>query len=149
MFSAAFFGWCPHQQKYKLAHIDGRDDSGGFRVELTYPTPPQLDGDPWLVLGSGNRTFQSTLVQYRNTEEHITKRVPRRVIDKMVYEESDRTVGGATSIGMAHQNGFDLYFTAEPIIRGQPAARRIFNGLDLDTEIGQIGQYHVAINGLA
>ncbi|HWE72952.1 MAG TPA: hypothetical protein VG328_07320 [Stellaceae bacterium] len=149
IFSAAFFGWCPHAMKYKIAHIDGRNDAGSFRVEMFYPPPPQTDGDPWLVLGSGAPTFASTLAEYQKTEKHITKRIPRRVIDKMVAEGADRTVGGATSIGAAHQYGFELFYAAEPITPGQPAARRVFNGLDLDTEIGQIGQYIVAASGLA
>lgn len=149
IFSAAFFGWCPHAEKYKVAHIDGRSDAGSFRVELSYPPPPQTDGDPWLVLGSGASMFESTLAAYRVTERHITKRIPRRVIDKMVAEQQDQTVGGATSIGAAHQHGFELFYAIEPVTPGQPEARRIFNGLDLDTEIGQIGQYIVAAKGIA
>jgi hypothetical protein len=149
IFSAALLGWCPLEMTYKLAHIEGRDDSGSFRVEVYYP-PPRMDGDPWLVLGSGDKTFYSTLAEYRKTEQHITKRVIRRVIDKMVSEERDPTVGGATSLGMANQGGgFELFWSLEPIIHGQPAARRIFQGLDLDTEIGQLGQYHVDFMGLA
>jgi hypothetical protein len=149
IFSAAFFGWCPHAMKYKVAHIDGRNDGGSFRVESSYPPPPQADGDPWLVLGSAASTFASTLAAYQQTEKHIRKRIPRRVIDKMVAEGPDRTVGGATSIGMAHQHGFELMYAVEPIMPGQPSARRIFNGLDLDTEVGQIGQYFVCATGLA
>jgi hypothetical protein len=148
IFSAAFFGWCPHAGKYKIAHIDGRDDAGGFRVELSYP-PPQTDGDPWLVLGSGKPLFISKLADFRDTEKHITKRVPRRVIDKMVAEEQEQTVGGATSISAAHQRGFDLFYAIEPVTPGQPSVRRIFNGLDLDTEVGQVGQYIVAATGIA
>lgn len=148
-FSAAIFGWCPHFLRYKIAHIDGRDDGGSFRVELCYPPPPQIDGDPWLVLGSGAPVFASTLAKYRATEKHITKRIPRRVIDKMVDEGQDRTVGGATSIGAAHQHGFELFYALEPITPGEPAVRRIFNGLDLDTEIGDVGQYIIAATGIA
>lgn len=149
IFSAAFFGWCAQDTKYKVAHIDGRDDAAGFRVELTYPRPPQADGDPWLVLGSGADIFRSALAQYRNTEGHITKRVPRRIIDKMVSEEENCTVGGATSIGMVRCNEFELAYAVDPIVRGQPKARRVFNGLDLDTDVGPIGQYQVALMGLA
>jgi hypothetical protein len=148
LFKAALFGWCPRATKYKIAHIDGRDDSG-FRVELSYPVPPQTDGDPWLVLGGGAPAFESALAEYRRAENHITKRVPRRVIEKMVAEGSDRTVGGATSIGYTDQFGFELCYALESITHGQPAARRIFNGLDLDAEIGQIGQYLVGASGLA
>lgn len=149
IFSAAFFGWCPHEEKYKIAHIDGRTDAGGFRVELCYPSPPPTDGAPWLVLGSARSTFEATLAAYQHAEEHISKRVPRRVIDKMVAEQPDPTVGGATSIGIAHRNSFELAFAVEPVVHGQPAARRIFNGMDLDIEIGPIGQYFVAGIGLA
>jgi hypothetical protein len=149
IFSAAFFGWCPHAMKYKIAHIDGRNDAGSFRVGLSYPAPPQNDGDPWLVLGSGASMFASTLAAYRVTEQAITKRVPRRVVDKMVAEGQERTVGGATSIGAAHRRGFDLFYAVEPVTPGQPAARRIFNGLDLDSEVGQVGQYVVTANGIA
>jgi hypothetical protein len=149
IFSAAFFGWCPHGMKYKIAHIDGRNDAGSFRVELSYPPPPQTDDDPWLVLGSGARMFASALAAYQSTERDITKRVPRRVIDKMVAEGQQPTVGGATSIGAAHQHGFELFYAVEPVTPGQPAARRIFNGLDMDTEVGQVGQYVVAAQGIA
>jgi hypothetical protein len=149
LFSAGFFGWCPHEMKYKIAHLDGRDDAGGFRVELSYPAPPETDGDPWLKLGSGASMFESELAAYRATESAITKRVPRRVIEKMVAEGQEPTVGGATSIAAAHQHGFELFYAVEPVTPGQPEARRIFNGLDLDTDVGQVGQYIVAAYGIA
>lgn len=148
-FSAAFFGWCPHSESYKLAHIDGRDDAGLFRVELSFPEKPEVDGDPWLVLGSGSPTFGKTLGSYRATEKHITSRVPRRVIEKMIAESADPTVGGATSVGFAHQHGFELLYTMEPVTLGESAARRTFNGLDLDTEIKEVFPYEVAMFGVA
>src|SRR6185437_6212466 len=95
IFCAAFFGWCPHEMRYKVARIDGRTDAGNFRVELAYPPPPRTDGDPWCVLGSGVRMFTTMLEEHQLTEEGIIKRVPRRIIDKMVAEGPDPTVGGA------------------------------------------------------
>lgn len=147
LFSAAFFGWCPHEMKYKVAYIDGRID-GGFRVELTFPDAPQEEGDPWLIVGSARETFNNALEEYRQTELHITSRLPRRVIDKMVAEGKNETVGGSTSIGVAHKTGFDILWVVEPITQGQPPARRVFNGLDLDDEIGQVGQYLVGFAGI-
>ncbi len=149
LFQAAFFGWCTHSNQYKIAYIDGRDDAENFRVELSYPAPPQTENDRWLVLGSGAKAFTATLARYRQNGPHITKRIPRRVIDQMVVEEQDRTVGGATSIGAAHKSGFELFYAVEPIVKEETAARRIFNGLDLDTEVGKVGQYIVAAIGIA
>src|SRR5262245_17987082 len=63
-----------------------------------------------------------------------------RVIDKMVDEGHNRTVGGATSIGAAHQHGFELFYAVVPVTTGEPAVCRSFNGLNLDTDIGQVGQ---------
>lgn len=149
LFSAAFFGWCPHASQYKVGHIEGRSDAGGFRVELSYPSRPQTESEPWLVFGSGKKAFDSSLAEYRRSETHITKRIPRRVIDQMVAEGRDPTVGGATSIGAAHQHGFELFYAVDPVVKGQPSARRIFNGLDLDSEVGSVGQYFVAAIGIA
>lgn len=148
VFSAALFGWCPHSSRYKVAHIDGRTD-GGFRVELTYPEQPAMDGEPWLILGSGRETFLSTMADYRSSEPFIKKRVARRVIDKMVAQQANRTVGGATSIGAARENGFDIFYAVEPIEPGKPQARRVFNGLDLDIDVGPVGEYIVGAVGIA
>ncbi len=149
LFKAAFFGWCLYERKYKVAFIDGRDDGGAFRVEFNFLSPPSNETDPWLVLGSGKKLFDETLQNYRKNEQHITSRVPRRIIDLMVNEGKDQTVGGATSIGAAHHNGFQLYWAAEPVVKGQAQARRVFNGLDLDTEVGTIGDYFVGGIGIA
>lgn len=147
VFSAAFFGWCPHEMKYKVAYIDGRIDAG-FRLELTFLAAPQKDGYPWLVMGTAKEMFNTALAEYRQSEQHITSQLPRRVIDKMVAEGPDKTVGGSTSIGAAHQNGFEILWVAEPITQGQPHSRRKFYGLDLDFEIGQVGQYFVGTMGI-
>lgn len=148
-FSAAFFGWCPHAGDYKIAHIEGRKDADIFRVELSYPSKPQVDGEPWLVLGGAAAAFRTTFNAFVASGNHITSRVPRRVIDKMVAENVDRTVGGSTSVGFAHQKGFELLWTVEPITQGTSATRRTFNGLDLDLEIGKVFPYDVAILGVA
>ena len=149
LFSAALFGWCHYSNAFKIAHIDGREDAGIFRVELSYPPAPPTDGDPWLVLGGARSAFEATLVEYRSTEPFITKRVVRRTIERMVADGLDPTVGGATSVGVAHENGFDLFCGLEPVILGQSLGRRVFNGLDLDIDVGDVGEYLVSINGLA
>lgn len=154
-FSAGFFGWCPHTKKYKVAHIDGRDE-GSFRVELSYPEVPEEEGDTWLILGDGAGKFRSLLAD--PNVEWPAKRVARHVIDKMVSEEQDPTVGGATSIAFAHENRLEFCATTEMNIdardhasrksssrdqKRMPIRRPMFNGLDLETEVGSVGEYEV------
>lgn len=70
---------------------------------------------------------------------------------KFSYVFSDsmcHTVGGATSICAAHRHGFELFHAIEPDVPGRPMARSDFNGLDMDKEVGQVGQYVVAITGM-
>lgn len=148
LFSAAFFGWCPHSNSYKIAHIDGRDDAG-FRVELSYPSSPNSDGEPWLLLGDGQSSFNDRFSNWSSADSGVSSRIPRRIIEIMVADESIPTVGGSVSMGVAFPGGFDLFCSVEPIVSGHSAARRIFNGLDLDEDVGGIDGYIVATTGLA
>lgn len=149
LFSAAFLGWCPYAQDFKVARIDGKDDSGSFRVELSFSERPEEDGEPWLVLGSGAASFKEKFEICKADETHRTSMLPLRAIEKMVAEDTDPTVGGSTSIGMAYENRFQLFYRLEPSQVGEPHARRTFNGLDLDFDVGKVGEYFVAIDGLA
>lgn len=148
-FSAAFFGWCSYAKDYKVAHIDGIEDATGFRVDLSYPEKPKMDGDPWLVFGSGAAAFRTRLDTYKEAEENIAPRVPQRVIEKMVAESAHPAVGGATSVGFAHQHGFELLYTIEPPAPGETMNRRTFNGLDFKDEIGDVFPYMVAMFGVS
>jgi hypothetical protein len=159
LFSAALFGWCPHTSTYKVAYINGRDD-GGFRVELSYPAAPETDGAPWLVLGSGEAKFRSELAAYLKLEDRPITRVPLSVIDKMVSEQLEPAVGGAKSVAFAHEHGLELcpvsgmndtaFAHAGDLtaLSDQPIRRSMFNGLDLETDVGSVGAYEVHFAGL-
>jgi hypothetical protein len=145
VFSAAFLGWCPFSKMFKVAHIDGRNDAGGFRVELSYPEPPTNNSIPWLVLGSAASTFRSELAAYQGADGHIDRGAICRVIGRMVTDERDKTVGGAISIGAAHEHGFELFSLRESTSLGS-SENRLFNGLDLDVDVGTVGQYFVEVD---
>ncbi|RWG11360.1 MAG: hypothetical protein EOQ55_28620 [Mesorhizobium sp.] len=146
-FSAAFFGWSPYESDYKVAHIDGRDD-GGFRVELSMPDQPIGNGEPWLVLGNGAGTFRSTLATYKASKDGAESRVPLRIVEKMVAGDTDPTVGGSASVAAAHEHGFEMFYSVRSGAAGQQASHRLFNGLDLDDEVGTVDQYFVAARGI-
>ena len=145
LFAAAFFGWCPFDARFKVAHLDGRDD-GGVRTELEYPARPVVQGDPWLVLGNAKSTFEAMYSEYRDTQSKTYfDMVPRNLIQKMVADGGDSSVGGATSLARVNRGSdFELLSVAEPYGVG-PLRRAFFNGLDVENEIGRLGQYQIGI----
>lgn len=146
LFSAGFFGWCPFEKIFKIAYIDGRDD-GVFRVDLSYPEQPASKAEPWLVLGSAKASFWKA---YRDQNVALgqTRWRPRRVIEHMVAQGNDPTVGGSTSVAAAVPNGLEFYATVEPNAPGGSDDRRVFNGLDLEHDVGALAQYVPAVGSL-
>lgn len=147
-FWSALFGWCPHAEDWKVAHISPHGDADNFRVELQFPQAPDSDGKPWLILGTGKSVFETTYTALQAEGLSASRHVPRLVIEKMVNEALDRTVGGTVSTGAAHRNGFVLFHSedVDPWEGAKPI--RIFNGLDLDRDVGEVFPYQIATQPL-
>lgn len=148
IFQAGLFGWCPRSESHRVAFIDGRDDAGTFRVELSYPPEPDADDEPWLVIGGAREKFNDLIIkrnEWLNSYESLN---PIKVIRYMINNALDDTVGGSISIGMAHRLGFQLCYSCEPHVVGSPEARTIFNGLDIDRDIGKVGPYGFSFWGV-
>jgi len=144
LFWSALFGWRPHDEDWKVAYISPHGDADHFRVELQFPQTPDSDGKPWLVLGTGKPVFETTYTALQAEEVPASRHVPRMVIEKMISEALDHTVGGTVSTGAAHREGFVLFHSesVDPWERGEPV--RIFNGLDLDRDVGEVFPYQIA-----
>jgi len=80
---------------------------------------------------------------------HRTGRLPLLAAEALVEENKLDDVGGSLSIGLADKIEFRLYAHVTPIVRGSPAAKITFNGIDLHDEVGLVGHHMVAINGIA
>lgn len=147
-FWCALFGWCHHEGNWQVAYISPQEEIGNFRVELQYPKAPKEDGAPWLVLGTGRQHFIEThnalLAKVKGTARHV----PRLAIEQMIRDGLDRTVGGTVSTGAAHRNGFVLFHSEEEDPLNPTQVRRIFNGLDLDRDVGDVIPYRVATHRL-
>ncbi|MBY6117825.1 type II toxin-antitoxin system VapB family antitoxin [Mameliella alba] len=143
-FWSSFFGWCPHDEVWKVAYMSPQGDAGNFRVELQYPPVPDEDGAPWLTLGTGKPAFEEAYATHSANCASDSRHVPRLVIEKMIDERLDETVGGSVSVGVAHRKGFKLFHSEIIDPWDSSKRRRIFNGLDLDRDVGDVFPYHVA-----
>jgi len=142
-FWSALFGWCPHASDWKVAHISPQGSESDFRVELDFPPAPITDGAPWLVLGTGQKVFEETYAKLTANGSPPSLQIPNKVIEKMIEENLDETVGGTISVGAAHENGFVLFHSdgVNPWDTSEPL--RLFNGLDLDRDLGDVFPYKV------
>jgi len=149
LFSAGMLGWCPYDEKFKVAHISPFDGGGGtFDMKVTFPAAPQ-SGEAWLLLGSEGAKLSFDL-EYQQVA-HSRARRPILAIENMIAKNGS-LVGGALSLAVCQPSspaGVTLLYRLLPQVPGAPAARRVFNGIDLDKELSQVGNYQVGVIGLA
>ncbi len=137
---AALFGQCPKREKLETFHIVASPRTEKYSSE-------RIDNKEYpLLLGSGQRIFQEKYASYE--DEFINRRVPRRIIDQMVEENHD-DVGGNISIGICGKSGFRLFWNLQPIEKGKPDAKRLFNGIELTRDLAQVGPCFIGGFGMA
>ena len=149
LFSAALAGWCPYDNCFKVGHI-WHHTTPDLQVTLSYPDAP-ADGQSWVVLGSDDAKhsfdFQCQALEDGGASQG---RVPLKAIEQMVAKGG--VVGGAVSLMVCPASslpGASLFWRAVPAVEGQPQARRLFNGIDLDQDLPRVGNYMVGGVGMA
>jgi len=143
-FEACIFAWCQHNKRYEIHTLKPDNDAGHFAIKMTSCVP--RDEDDVVLLGSGAKEFRTRLAEIRKTGDATGRklRAPKLAVEAMIREESVDDVGGSLSIGFCSEHNFNLCSWVSPKVMGQPAARRTLNGIDLDTEVGLVGDLIVA-----
>jgi hypothetical protein len=103
-----------------------------------------------VLLGNGAGVFRSKQQEILANGDIYGRsgRTAKLTIEKMIRDKDVLSVGGSVFIGIATRFGYNLYWHAEPIEYGKPAAKRNFAGLDLDKDLGPIGHFVVGMAGM-
>jgi hypothetical protein len=140
------FGKCPASNEMQIWHLSDEFDGSEVSIKITRvsisPTFPGV-----LIGGADQKThFMS---RYAELGTQIgAGRLPKRVVTEMA-REGRGTVGGSVSVGLADfASDFRIFWTAEPIKFGEPEARRMLNGIDIDLELGQVGPSVIGMLGM-
>ncbi|WP_421695020.1 hypothetical protein [Aestuariivirga sp.] len=151
-FECSIFGECPHSNRfevYGITPLTRPDDESKLVCN-----DPYKEGLP-ILLGDAKEQFNLAYEQYQRDgdPEGRTLRLPKRAIERII-SEGVGTVGGSLSIGMVchayalHERSFQLLRWLQPIERGKPQAICTFNGMDVDSEIGQVGPCIIGMLGM-
>ena len=144
-FEAVVFGYCPHANALGAFHLRPELSQGQLSVSMSECAIGHDDSA--LVFGNGRTRAIDKIAQLRSEGDHHrrTVRLPKLAVEALIREDSG-DVGGSLSVGIAGHWGFSLYGSVQPIEEGKPPARRTFNGIDLDEEIGMVGPCAVGMS---
>jgi hypothetical protein len=147
-FEAAIFGWCPHLARFAIYHLFPKLNSSSFSVEIKEHLP--VDESYVQILGSGRERLTAQIELIRaNGDRFLRKGLVPKLAAEAIIEEDKGDVGGSLSVGIATRWRYDLYSWVRPVEPGKPQAIFSFNGINLATEIENVGHYIIGLNGIA
>ena len=143
---AVIFGWCPLERRYRAALI--QHDPNAVPRRMTAIEQPLLDNEFCILLGTAKERVRRAIERtYEELNGLALKRAPRLALQRLIEAGDFPEIGGSLQIGMASQLGFQLMSHVAPLVRGQPQAARYFLGINIDDEIGLVGQHFVGMTG--
>ncbi|QWW68257.1 hypothetical protein [Rhizobium sp. WYJ-E13] len=135
------FGMCPVSRSYEIWRVSDQIVEGSLHVAIDQQ--PARTGDV-VAIGSQVSRFQEILAELKQKTEN-TFRLPKIAVGQMA-DASRGDVGGAVSIGICNQFGFQTYWSLGLTPHGQGA--RLMFGVDLD-DIGWVGPVVISGGGMA
>jgi hypothetical protein len=147
-FTVAIFGWCPIINRFAIYEITPQLESADFRMQCNEHLPE--DNAFVVSFGSGAERLNDMIafIRQHGDKHHRTARIPKLAAEAIIDEDIG-DVGGSLSLGVAVPGDFRLYSVLRPIEPGKPEAKLSYNGIELNEDSMWVGQYMIAIDGVA
>jgi len=147
-FEIAVFGWCPIHDSPKVFRVTARTLSGTPDVKVD-----QFDlmarGEV-LLLGAHKEEVHEHIERFASSNGTSVLRIPKQVLRELVKSHRFDEIGGHIQEGLAgHDKNFRLMYSFQPYEEGQARAGRFIMGLDIDEDIGLIGNHKIGAIGMA
>jgi hypothetical protein len=148
LFEVAFFGFCPTEQRLMVFSIRPTIEHGRYvmRVSESDITAPGCV----TLLGDKKDEVSARIAAMRGVigSDGRSGRDPKRALEEIVAERAFQSIGGSMQIGIATIAGFSLYHAVQAVERGKPEAFRSYLGMDLDRDIGNVGDWLINLPGM-
>jgi hypothetical protein len=148
-FELAIFGWCPQLRRFAVYKLfpDPHGNPPGTTLALKQALPISIEH--LVTLGNGGARVAAQVDELRATGG-LLKHKPKIAIAR-ILEADDRAdlVGGSLSIAscIAQPGGFQMYSWARPSTPPNVGMRLVYNGLDVDDILGEVGPYRINFVG--
>jgi hypothetical protein len=157
LFTAIVFGWCLRENRFRAFQLSPQLERDAVSVTVT--EQDLISDENLIVIGSCPNLLRERISQERpgfyagETDAQIVALreidLPKRVLQFLINEQADPSVGGALQYGWATRFGFSpasiMTFIDPPLPNGRNAAMTVL-GFDLHN-FRQLGSYVFALAG--
>lgn len=128
---ATVCGYCPQHHRFEVYHLKpGRSPSGSYQAEAVHVSSSDV-----LLLGESKSEMHRRIAAVRS--RHLPHDIEWESAPLSVLEHAIRTclspsIGGSIQQGIDRGNGMEIWSACEPIVRGEPPARIVVQGFDME-----------------
>lgn len=142
IFELAIFGWCPARQGYRVLVIEPDRSVVPLGMRIREDDPMRSAG--FTLLGSEQPAMRAAIEQVQaELRGQSLQRAPILALRRLLRLRQEGPIGGALQMGRAHPSGQFLILGNAGL--GDVPLARSYLGLNVETEIGQVGHYMVNI----
>lgn len=148
--AVSIFGYCFQTKAFKLFHMASQKES----PKILFNEVALIDDNAIHIFGDCIQEIRESIMEFRTSSLSRDGigwlRFPKSCIEKIICDETYKTIGGGMQLGIASPSGFELRSICRPIIPGQSKATFIHQGIDLFSEphLMQIGECSVNIRSM-
>jgi hypothetical protein len=141
----AVFGWCPILERFAVYSLAPDVPADPLSLALKEALP--ATNEEITVLGSGGEEILERAARLR--EGGTEYRAPTWAVRGMINQGGTPEVGGSLTLGFANRFGFNHFAPMTPMPGGTSGILMTLNGIDIDQQIGPVGEYRISMIGMA
>jgi hypothetical protein len=142
-FELGLFGWCPTTKRYRVLVIE--PDRSAVPLGMRTREDDPMQSGAFTLLGSERAVMRESIAQVQaELAGQSLQRAPILALRRLLrLRKEDGPIGGSLQMGRAHAPG--LFLILGNVGLGDLPLARSYLGLNVDSEIGQVGHYMVNI----
>jgi hypothetical protein len=146
LFELAVFGWCPTIGHYDAFAIT--PTKSGDRLQMAVSRSDILSPGTYCILGTHKTAVGERIAEVeRQRSGQSIVRAPITALRNAIESGALEGIGGSLQLGQANRQHFQLLRWCRPIPSSIPQAKFYFLGMDVDEEIGTVGNCLVGMQG--
>lgn len=152
MFEVSLFGFCCVTQQLCVCHLrPTRNETTGIYDVVTVSNAPMEHGDILCLGDKSQQIREEALAGFADPAQPGSSpgRVPTRVIERYIADQTCPTIAGRLQLGIADRSGFRGMSIVRPLVVGQPEAEMTYLGRRVWEDLNSVGPAIIALPGMS